>query len=456
MKSSILILTVVITTSLLTGTIVLSYGAVNPQIPSPREQMDKGISPVNVVCKAGLTLIIRASSDSAACVKKSSTDKMIENGWAKTVSSLLEKRPELSSIGDVKTLKIVPIAFDKKRLDTNEGIVTSYNYVFEACAKSNLIRTPEVLVTSDSETKSVKLSENIQPKSCQTSATTIKATDTNSIKASLVKKLDISIIIGELESKVNILKEKLAIEKKALSDLAKQSPPPSDLKKKVTEKTDKIITLRNELNVAQADLQKNQYSLIVGSKATPTIQPPIQPNEPVSTSPDGASNQQPYVTKIKTVPQFSDAGRLKSDPLTSSFNFIFSACAGKDHILFPEVMVRSDTEVKTVKMSAPLDSQTCQTTSTTIKAADANSIKGTMITSGDISKSITALENKIESLKESIAIDKKALSDIAKQTTQSDDFKQMVTELTDKIIKQRNELNQTKQELISLKYMIVE
>ena len=459
MNSSNLILTIVITASLLSGTTVLAHGATNPNpIPSPREQMESGTSPADVVCKAGLTLVVRANSDNiTACVKKSSSDKLIESGWAKPLSIISEKKPQLSNTGDVKTLKVIPIAFDKKRLDTTAGVPTSYNYIFEACAKSNLIRTPEVLITSDSETKSVKLSERIQPNSCQTSATIIKATDTNSIKASLVKKLDISIIVGDLESKVTELKEKLAVEKKALADLAKQSPAPSDLKKKVTEKTDKIILLRGELNTARADLQKNQYALMVGSKAPPIIQPPLQANEYIPANSGTATINQPYVAKIKTVSQFSDSGRLNSEMLvSSSFNFVFEACAGKDDILFPEIMVRSDTEIKSVKMSTSIDAQTCQTSSTTIKAADANSIKGTMITSGDISKSISALEDKIESLKESIAINKKALSDLSRQTTQSDDFKQQVTDLTDKIIKQRNDLNQAKQELISLKYMVTE
>ncbi|MDH3313947.1 MAG: hypothetical protein OEM28_12520 [Nitrosopumilus sp.] len=62
MKNSNLILTIIITTSLLSGTTILSYGATNP-IPSPREQMDAGISSANVVCKAGLTLIVRANTD---------------------------------------------------------------------------------------------------------------------------------------------------------------------------------------------------------------------------------------------------------------------------------------------------------------------------------------------------------------------------------------------------------
>ena len=264
-KFNSIIFAIVLSATLLLGTTV-SYGATNP-IPSPREQMDSGISASNVVCKAGLTLIVRANTDAAACVKKSSTDELVQKGWAVKLATFLEKKPQLSGIGEVKTVKIVPVFVDKNRLDTNPKIVKNYNYVFEACAKNNLIRAPQVLITSDSETKSVNLSENIQPKTCQMSSTVIKATDLNSIKASLVKKADISLIVSELESKVADLQNKLAVEKKALADLAKQTPPTSDSTKKISETTDKIITLRNELNAARADLQKNQYALMVGVKS---------------------------------------------------------------------------------------------------------------------------------------------------------------------------------------------
>jgi len=375
------------------------------------------------------------------------------NPWAKTVIQLLESKPKLSNIGEVKTVKIVPIFVDKKILDTNPKIVKNYNYIFDACAKSALIRAPEVLVTSDSETKSVKISENISPNSCQTSATIITATDTNSIKAIFVKKNDISLIVGDLESKVKTIQDVLAKEKKEFVELVKQNPQPTDCAKKVSEKTDKIITFRNELNSVRADFQKNQYALIVGAKAPPKIQAPLEMNKSISENSNKTKNY-PYVKVINIVSKYSDAGRLKSEPLTSqSFNFIFDACAGKDPIIFPEVMVRLDTEVKTVKISEPLEASICQTRSTTIKAADKNTIQGTMITNRDVSKLIIDLENKITMIQENIGKDKASLAELAKSSPQPEDFRQRITELTDKIINQGNELNQAKQDLITLQYM---
>lgn len=444
------VIAIIFTLALVISTPVVSYGATNP-IPSPRDQMESGISSADVVCKAGLKLIIRAATDTAACVKSGSYDKMLQIGWAKTLAKLLEAKPQLSNIGDVKTVRIVPLFKDEGIQQTQPNIVLTHNYVFEACAKNKSIRAPEVLITSDSETKNVILSNPIPPNSCQIGTTIMKAADTNSIKASLVKKTDISIIVGELETKVTNLKEQLAIEKKLLSELIAQNPPPSDLNKKVSEKTDKIQKLRAELDVARADYQKNQYALMVGTKPPPVIQSELSNKEipPTKSLPKDYS----HVNKIKVVPQFLDSGRLKSDPITSGFNFVFEACAGKNSILFPELMIRSDSEIKSVKLSEPLDAFSCQNSSTTIKAADPNSINGTMITSGDISMMIQELENKVASLQESIAKNKKALTEIAKQDPPPEDLKQKVSELTNTITNQRDELNQAKQELISLKYM---
>lgn len=437
--------------SLLSGTVVTSHGA-SSIIPSPNEQMELGISSANVVCKSGLTILIRAHSETPVCVKVSSSEKLLQKGWAIKLSTLLEKNPNLASIGEVKTIQIIPLYKDEGIQQTQPNIILNHNFVFEACAKSSIIRSPEILVTSDSETQTVKLSNQINPKSCQLSSTVIKATDTNSIKASLIKKTDISLIVGQLEKQVNELKEKLALEKKSLTELAKQTPAPTDFKTKVAEITDKIIQLRNELNLARAELQKNQYSLMVGNKPTEPIKVPLE-NKVIIPSGTNMKESTAHVNKIKIVDQFSDAGRLKTDALTSSYNFVFEACAGIEKIQFPEILVKSDTEIKSIKLNESLDPKSCQTTSTVIKAADTNTIEGMMVAPGEIENQIKTLELKVESLKEQIAMNKEALGDLVKQKPAPDDFTKKVSELTDQITKQRDELNQAREELTNLKYM---
>ncbi len=49
---------------------------------SPRKQMDSGVNAEDVVCKDGLELIIKASNGSAACVKPSTAQVLIQRGWA--------------------------------------------------------------------------------------------------------------------------------------------------------------------------------------------------------------------------------------------------------------------------------------------------------------------------------------------------------------------------------------
>ncbi len=438
--------------TLLSVTFTIAYSA-NAIIPSPREQIDDGIKPTDVICKTDLRLVIRASSNSAACVTSSSYDKMLQIGWAKTTQDFAIN-PQTSNIGDVNSIRIVPLYFNTGIHESKPEIITTYNYVFEACAKSSMIRSPEVLITSDSESKSILLSNNIPAKSCQISTTIIKAADTNSIKGNLVKKADLSIIVDELESKVKNLQEQLAEEKKQLSELVKQNPPSPDYNKKVSEKTDKIISLRNDLNLARSDLQKNQYVLMVGSFSPVVINPQLTNKEVLPT--EVPAKSYPHVNKIKIVPQYSDAGRLKSDPLVSSFNFVFEVCAGLNKIPFPEVMIRSDSEIKSLKLSESLDAYSCQTSSTRVNAGDQNSIQGSIITTEDLSNLLNELDSKIISLQEKISQDKKTLADLAKQGSQTENYAKKISQLTEKIVKHRNELTQVKHEYISLKYMVNE
>ena len=55
----------------------LSFGYV---IDSPRDQMDKGTAPEDVVCKSELALMIR-NTGAAACVKPDSVNKLENRGW---------------------------------------------------------------------------------------------------------------------------------------------------------------------------------------------------------------------------------------------------------------------------------------------------------------------------------------------------------------------------------------
>ncbi len=61
---------------------MIGYAGDEP-ILSPHQQMRSGISAENVVCKSGFDLIIKASTDSAACVFPSTVSALSERGWSK-------------------------------------------------------------------------------------------------------------------------------------------------------------------------------------------------------------------------------------------------------------------------------------------------------------------------------------------------------------------------------------
>jgi len=56
---------------------------VEPSTPlAPKHQTSLGLEPQEVICKDGLVLTLKKSDDSAACVKSSSLDILIQRGWA--------------------------------------------------------------------------------------------------------------------------------------------------------------------------------------------------------------------------------------------------------------------------------------------------------------------------------------------------------------------------------------
>jgi hypothetical protein len=290
--------------------------------------------------------------------------------------------------------------------------------------------------------------------SCKLGTTQVKASDTNSIKVSLAKKTDLANIADELELKMIKIQDKLAVEKEELADLVDRNFHSQDDYKKISEKTKNIVILKKELDVVHTDWQKNQYVLILGAKEPPSEKPKI-PNKIILPTPLPPKDYA-HINTIKITPQYLDSGRLKSDPITSSYKFDFEACAVKNNILSPEVLVKSDSEAKSIKFSESLNAFSCQTGSTVIRAADKNSIQGTVVTTGDLSKLLTELDSNVLMIKENIAKDKKALLEIINQRPSPDDFEQKVSEITNRIETMKNELNQAKEEFKIIKYMVYE
>lgn len=171
----------------------------------------------------------------------------IGNSFAQTPSSDGRTIKQLAVVSLVDPDRVVP----KQKPGT-------FSYIFEACAGNSPIRGPEVVVSSDSESKKVKLSHNLKANECQISVVKIKSSSKDLITASLIERGGMSKIIIEQESKITEIKNKLQTEKDALSKLTKESPKPADYSKKVSDITDKIVKLRKDLN----DARQTYYRLV--------------------------------------------------------------------------------------------------------------------------------------------------------------------------------------------------
>jgi hypothetical protein len=133
--------------------------------------------------------------------------------------------------------------------------VNAHNYVFKVCAFEEKIKFPEIIITSDSETKSVKLPRDISADSCNTSAVKVRASDPDSISSRLLNHGGVSEAILDLEKTIEDLKSDITMQREKLSAINDEAPS-NDRAKKVSAIHKKISDIRNELKSERAELQK--------------------------------------------------------------------------------------------------------------------------------------------------------------------------------------------------------
>ena len=69
------ILVIILLTISITMTISISYAQISEQIPSPKQQIDNGVAPHDVVCRDDLILVDHGMNN-ITCVKKTTAQKM--------------------------------------------------------------------------------------------------------------------------------------------------------------------------------------------------------------------------------------------------------------------------------------------------------------------------------------------------------------------------------------------
>lgn len=407
---------------------------------SPNKQLDLDFVPTEVVCKENLVKIIRISDDHPACILPDTVDVLVTRGFA------LAPDPEIVSevIAQQSTPigKITHIATTKHYKNPGEietfPKINPYNYVFKICAFDEKIRSPEVIITSDSETQSVKLPRDVSANACNTTAVKVKASDPDSISSRLLNHGGVTEAITDLENKITSLKSDLSVEREKLS-LINSETPSNDRAKKVSAIHKKITDIRNELNNVRAELQK--YLLLLSLNSNSDIAPIPKGKSITGIEVNGV------VSEIISV--YGALIQPEDRPENSMvYNVIFKICAADTSLRIPVVELTSDVSAKTIKMAEKISANSCQVTTGKITATNVNSISIKLAGQTQSSQTIIDLEKKVDSLKDQMKVEQEKLNKVSTSSSISKEEREIsITESTIKLQELRKELNTTKAEL---------
>jgi predicted nucleic acid-binding Zn-ribbon protein len=411
-------------------------------VVSPKKQIELKIKVVNVSCKQGFVKVIKAGDESPACVKPSTAEKLEKLGWAKQLDPKKIESAKMASkepIGEIKKILVSKVTGDAGRLETAPRTV-AYNFVFDACAFGKTIRSPQVLVTSGSESKTVQLAGQILANTCQTNVVKIRAVDPNTITGELLNKGGITEKISTLETKITDLRKQIEDEKKKLSDLAVLG---SDADSAELSKTSKsLLDLRQQLNLVRGEYNTYLFSLHVNSASISEFKKPLSFE---GNAIEGVSFE--TVNIYKTV---------DSTDRPFTYNAVFKICSDLQTIRVPQVKVTSDAGSIIVNMADKIPVKTCQTSIAKIKATNIESISYELGTTNAVSTKISDLQQNIDTQQKSLGALKEELSQLTRIAQKPIDFEDQVTELTNKIIDLRNKINSNKTQLAQFQFQFLQ
>ncbi len=447
MNSILLILTLASFTFLLTSQVASTAFA---DVVSPSKQIKIGLEKTEIICKAHLVKVYRINTDSIDCFTPSTAEKLIKKGLAKDIpKERLEAKKSFrqnAPIGTIVGLDVVKKYGSDGRV-SNDPRTIEYLYVFEVCASEKTIRVPEILVTSDSEVKTVKLAKKITANTCSTNSASIKATNSDSISASLTNKGMITDKITELETKISDIQQSLSDLKKNFGNLKNTSTLDDETKIMVSNTGDQIVKLRTELNQAKGELNKYLYTL--HSPQLPSSQFVKQKLTFTGVPIEGASVKTLTITK-----QTAGNTGAPNTGGVNRFNVVFEACSGTDVIRAPEVRIKSDSEEKTIKIAERVIANSCQMSAGKINAVDTNSIILEMANRADISAKIVELESSMNALLDEQVKHQNTLNKLVVLSEKPANYEQQVTELSTKIIELRKDIRDIKFQLYGNLYEI--
>lgn len=435
------IISLVLIAILITGLAVPLHAFADVAPPKVQERL--GIADDEVICKANLFKIIKKSNGKPSCVKPETAKKLVNNGWAKLIDvtkidQFIQTLKNRQPIGTITKQAVVKETVTPGIAKTNPA-VSSYHVIFQVCANDLTIRLPEVIISSDSETRYVKLADRIPANTCEVNAGKIKAANTESIQLQLVNKGGVTKKLTELETKVNDLTVKLNDERSKLSSRVAQAESMSSFVPE-EKRLATIADLRTQLNDAKSELNRFLYANNMNQKLKSA-------DLKIPTSIAGTPLTGIVVNKLSATPQLVEKG---------GFDVVFEICAGEQIVRIPSVLVTSDIESKTVRMADKISPNSCQVSGAKIKAASADVIE---VTPGEtIVKSPIAsnLEQKITDLTKTLQAEKQALKDLTHLNPRPSDFNDQASKITIKIIEIRAEITLTKLQLYSLLSQVFE
>jgi len=141
--------------------------------------------------------------------------------------------------------------------------LNNYSVIFKVCAGDQTMRAPEVIVSSDSAVKNVKLNKVINANACKTTATMIKAFDSNTIKIKKVDKSKINTMITAAEKNLAKIKSKISEKNIDLEELLTSLPGGNNsLKPENVKNVNALTTELSELRKELKDARSEYYRLL--------------------------------------------------------------------------------------------------------------------------------------------------------------------------------------------------
>ena len=418
--------------------LVVTFSNSYADVISPKKQISLGFDSEDIICKESLVKLFKTTTGNAVCVHPSSAVKLVKIGWSASLSdsTKLEITEKMAiPAGTVKHIATLNQVGSATRLDSTPR-VNSYNYVFETCAGDKNVRAPEIIITSDSEVKSIKLASMLKSGQCRTTSTIVKASNPDAIYAQLLNKGGITKTINDMELRLADLMSQLRQEKNLLSSS-------KDDTKKTSETIQRITDLKNEINSQRYDLQKYNLFLFSDPKQ-PTQLPTLKSftGKPVV----GLSAHIVSITKQVSQPKESEQ--------VTNYNVLFEACTGPELVRIPFVTVSSDYESKETKIADKISPNSCQTSTTTIFSKEPNTIIVSISSNQSISSKISEIESSIAILEEELGLANKNLEGLLSSHLSEPQLSKEITKITSLISDLRSKIVHQKAEIAAIQLQV--